>query len=222
MIVADIKVEDSIKNAIYIETRNPNIVLKYVDLSSFQSVREFAEFLKNNLKQLDILINNAGIPQKTYPPTVDGLNRIMQVNHYSAFLLTHLLVGNVANSICIRKVSDFSFSDLLKQSKDGARVIFTSSLLSYVHQLTAVDVKQKGLEKTWNKILYSTAKFCQISATITFAEKLQKYGITSNAFHPFISRTHLFRKDDSNEWFDWFMAGLFEMSSFFVGKVGYI
>lgn len=98
VIIADINVEGSVKDVICRRTKNSNIVMQHLDLSSFQSVRKFAEFLKNSEKNLDILINNAGIPQGTFPRTEDGLQRILQVNYYSSFLLTHLLVGKIANS----------------------------------------------------------------------------------------------------------------------------
>lgn len=94
MIIADCNVDESIKDAIYKETHNPNIILKYVNLASFKSVREFAEDITNSERKLDILINNAGVARGQSVKTEDGINLTMQVNYYSAFLLTHLLLGN--------------------------------------------------------------------------------------------------------------------------------
>lgn len=86
---------ESIKEKICKETHNSNISLKYINLASFYSVRQFAENLKNSEEKLDILINNAGIGCGRSIPTEDGNGSIMQVNYYSAFLLTHLVLGKM-------------------------------------------------------------------------------------------------------------------------------
>lgn len=97
IIIADINVDEEIKDKIYKETHNPNIILKYINLGSFKSVREFAEELNKTEPKIDILVNNAGIGQGLSAVTEDGLNLVMQVNYYSAFLLTHLLLGKNEN-----------------------------------------------------------------------------------------------------------------------------
>lgn len=43
------------------ETRNQNVVVKMLDLSSLKSVREFASNFVRNESRLDILVNNAGV-----------------------------------------------------------------------------------------------------------------------------------------------------------------
>lgn len=93
VIIADYNIDESIKDEIYKETHNYNIVLKYVNLASFKSVREFSEDILKSEEKLDILINNAGVGTESQVVTEDGLNSTMQVNYYSAFLLTHLLLG---------------------------------------------------------------------------------------------------------------------------------
>lgn len=101
MIIADCNVNESIKHAIYKETNNPNIQLKYINLASFKSVRQFAKELKNSEDKLDILINNAGVGHGISLSTEDGNSLTMQVNYYSAFLLTHLLIGKVLKEIVL-------------------------------------------------------------------------------------------------------------------------
>lgn len=93
VIIADCNVDESIKDAVVRETHNPNIILKYVNLASFNSVRQFAKDIRKTEDKLDILINNAGVGRGLSAETEDGVNFTMQVNYYSAFLLTHLLLG---------------------------------------------------------------------------------------------------------------------------------
>lgn len=93
VIIADCNVDESIRDAIIKETNNPNIFLKYINLASFKSVREFAHDLKKSEDKIDILINNAGTGKGVSALTEDGVGFTMQVNYYSAFLLTHLLLG---------------------------------------------------------------------------------------------------------------------------------
>lgn len=95
VIIADCNIDESIKETIYKETHNPNIVLKYINLASFKSIREFADDIRKTEEKLDILINNAGIGKGLSAVTEDGINMTMQVNYYGAFLLTHLLIGKI-------------------------------------------------------------------------------------------------------------------------------
>jgi len=78
-------------------TGNSNVIYKILDLSSFKSVRKFAKDINDNEGGLDILVNNAGISGPGNIITEDGYQIIMQVNHLSVFLLTHLLLGKYNN-----------------------------------------------------------------------------------------------------------------------------
>ena len=77
------------------ETDNENVVVKIVNLASFDSVRDFAKNINETEKRLDILINNAGLGGVTDDKSDDGLLLVMHVNYLSAFLLTYLLIGGL-------------------------------------------------------------------------------------------------------------------------------
>lgn len=93
IIIADVQdATDSAKRIIN-ETGNSNVIYKHLDLSSFESIRRFADDIKSTEKRLDVLINNAGIGATIKSKTIDDLNPVLQINYLGAFLLTHLLLG---------------------------------------------------------------------------------------------------------------------------------
>lgn len=102
IIIADKEdASSTVKNLIK-ETHNPNISCKMVNFASFKSVRLLAEGIKKDVSKLDILVNNAGIAVGQNKMTEDGLQDIMQINYFSHFLLTHLLLGKFVLHIRFR------------------------------------------------------------------------------------------------------------------------
>lgn len=172
VIVADKIIDEEIKKRMIKETNNLNIHFEYIDLASFKSVRAFAEKLKRTEDKIDILINNAGIGKAFGKLSDDGLNIPMQVNYYSSFLLTHLLI------------------DLMKKSS-AARLIFTSSGFSFFNTINVDSKNEYDVNLGTTQLDYHTSKFCLIPAADIFAEKLQKYNITSNSFHPGVVKTRM-------------------------------
>ena len=80
-------------DGIIAETGNTNVVVMELDLASLKSVRQFAADVLANESRLDILINNAGCAGMEKKLTEDGLEYMMQSNHFGHFLLTNLLLG---------------------------------------------------------------------------------------------------------------------------------
>ncbi|XP_018570412.1 retinol dehydrogenase 13-like [Anoplophora glabripennis] len=200
VIIADKSQDQNLLEKIYEETRSRNIVCKYVDLSSFKSVRELAYNVIKDEGKLDILINNAGIGRNVSSVTEDGLDITMQVNYFSAFLLTR------------------SLEDLLK--KTGGRIIFTGSGSSHIHNFTIDRLKPDGSE-SFTFYTYFNSKLCLIMISDTFAERLKGYGVTSNAYHPGLVRTNIFRSGINLEGTinkGWFTIKFLEYMSFVVGK----
>lgn len=74
-------------------TGNPNCLVKIINMESFESVRKFAKDIIANEKQLDILVNNAGALGLGNKKSIDGHDVLLQVNYFSSFLLTNLLIG---------------------------------------------------------------------------------------------------------------------------------
>ncbi|KAL1489842.1 hypothetical protein ABEB36_013774 [Hypothenemus hampei] len=158
------------------KTYNEQIIGKLIDLQSFKSVRSFANDILNSENKLDILICNAGIGEyRRSQLTEDGLQRTMQVNYFSHFLLTHLLL------------------DLLKKSAPS-RIIFVGSLSAYFtyFNIDELNPGPKYFTKWYTKInggIYSNSKQAIAAAAKNFGEKLQGTGVTANAVHPGIVKT---------------------------------
>ena len=64
---------------------------KIVDLSSFSSIKQFAEHYISNNTRLDVLVNNAGIVSPTTPATEQGVETTIGINYLGHFYLVHLL-----------------------------------------------------------------------------------------------------------------------------------
>jgi len=58
------------------------------DLGDYESVRSFAQKVKEKYKKIDILVNNAGFISLDRQETKEGLERQFGINHIGHFLLT--------------------------------------------------------------------------------------------------------------------------------------
>jgi NAD(P)-dependent dehydrogenase (short-subunit alcohol dehydrogenase family) len=80
------------KNEILKEKTAGEIQVMQLDLANLASVKTFAEQFKQKYKQLDVLMNNAGIMATPNVKTDDGFEAQLGTNHLGHFALTgHLL-----------------------------------------------------------------------------------------------------------------------------------
>lgn len=154
-------------------TGNTNIVVKKLDLSSQQSIREFAADIVKTEPKLDVLIHNAGMAlafrgQKS----VDDIELTMATNHYGPFLLTHLLI------------------DLLKKSAPSRIVIVASELYRLasvnLNNLNPINVKPAAY-------LYYVSKYANIYFARELAKRLEGTNVTVNSLHPGMIDTGIWR-----------------------------
>jgi NAD(P)-dependent dehydrogenase (short-subunit alcohol dehydrogenase family) len=94
------------------ETKSHQVLIRKLDMSSYQSIRKFAEEFNKEEERLDILINNAGIIAPRHELTEDGFESTIQVNYLSQFLLTLLLLKKLKNSSPSRIINVSSLSHL--------------------------------------------------------------------------------------------------------------
>ena len=82
------------------ETRCPpeNIRVMNCDLSSLDSIRNFARLYDHEEDRLDVLICNAGLGYTDNKLTADGFHPVIQSNYLGHFLLTNLLLEKLQKS----------------------------------------------------------------------------------------------------------------------------
>ncbi|KOB70599.1 putative RDH13 [Operophtera brumata] len=158
-------------------TGNQNITFKPLDLASFKSVRAFADDIMKSESRLDVLINNAGTGNVGNFLTEDHLPFEAQVNHFSPFLLTLILLP------------------LLKSSAPS-RIVNVSSVM---HKIGKIDLGQfdKQAKTVLSRLrVYSDTKLANILFTRRLSQILSGTGVTVNCLHPGAVNTDIFRNKD--------------------------
>ena len=146
-----------------------------LDLSDLGSVHQFTEAFRSSYKNLDLLINNAGLMAIPLRRTVQGFEMQFGVNHLGHFALTALLF------------------DLLK-STERSRIVNVSSAAHKMGEIRFDDINwEKGYSK-WRA--YGMSKLANIHFTHELADKVAARGIdiTVVAAHPGYSDSKLIEK----------------------------
>lgn len=79
-------------NEIKTESNNPNIKGFVADFSDLKDVKIMATQVQNEIKRIDVLINNAGIFKSPVSITKDGFDIRFAVNYFAPYILTHELL----------------------------------------------------------------------------------------------------------------------------------
>lgn len=154
-----------LKDEIIEESKNNEIIVMKLDLSSFQSIRNFAKEFLSKESRLDVLVHNAGYGNTFEKQiSVDGIEMTMATNHFGPLLLTHLLI------------------DILKRSAPARIVVVASSW----YQLASLNLENLNpigkLPQSW--YLYYASKCANIMFTRELAKKLEGTQVTVNSLHP--------------------------------------
>jgi NAD(P)-dependent dehydrogenase (short-subunit alcohol dehydrogenase family) len=88
---------DEAADSITAEIGGADVQRLVLDLASLDAVRAAAERAAD-LGAIDVLVNNAGVMASPYSATVDGFSLQMATNHFGPFLLTGLLLPQLAAS----------------------------------------------------------------------------------------------------------------------------
>lgn len=130
-----------------------DLVLMQLDLSSLESVREFAEKCNRNYDHLDILINNAGVMAPPYSTTRDGFELQIGVNHFGHFALTGLILDPLLQATAGRivsvssfahKMGDIRFNDINWKKKYSKWPAYSQSKLANLLFTYELDRRLKG------------------------------------------------------------------------------
>nr|XP_021325851.1 uncharacterized protein LOC553712 isoform X1 [Danio rerio] len=81
MACRDLEKAEAARRELMDNSANQNIVVKKLDLADTKSIKAFAELINKEEKQVNILINNAGIMMCPYSKTADGFEMQFGVNH---------------------------------------------------------------------------------------------------------------------------------------------
>lgn len=101
-------------------SKNENVTLRIVDLSSLESVHCFCDHLRDDGIRIDMAFMNAGIASSDNVMTDDGFSLLWQVNYLSnAIMLLRMLQDNV--------IPNTIFSASRKKGTSTPRILFTSS-----------------------------------------------------------------------------------------------
>ena len=142
---------------------SPQVYLMQVDLSSQESVRQFAREFLERYGKLHVLIHNAANfdhTQKSPVLTPDGIETVFATNHLGPFLLTHLLLEQL-------------------KACTPSRVITVASkgLISY--PFLNIEFDNLNGERKFNlQHAYYHAKQAQVMFTFDLAERLRGKGVT--------------------------------------------
>jgi NAD(P)-dependent dehydrogenase (short-subunit alcohol dehydrogenase family) len=152
------------------ESGNQSVEMMTADLSSLTSVRGLARQFDAGYPKLDVLVNDAAIFTSKRTTTADGLELMFATNYLGPFLLTRLLVPRL-------------------EAAKPSRVINVSAPSS-----VKPDFDDLQGERKFGAIgAFGASKAEDLLFTYALARRLEGRGVTVNAYHPGIVRTHLVR-----------------------------
>jgi retinol dehydrogenase 12 len=156
-----------------------NIHLMLADLSLQTDVRNLALEVQNGFPKLDVLVNNAALVPAVRQVTAEGMEVQLAVNHLAPFLLTNLLLEH------------------LKKSDQG-RVVTVSSVAHGNGKANFADIQSEreydrpnSPAKGWQT--YCNTKLFNILFSSELARRLEGTRVTSNALHPGVIGSNLWR-----------------------------
>lgn len=150
-----------------------SVRFEHLDLASLASVKSFCTRLATQTDSLDLLINNAGVmvpPQRQ--ETVDGFELQMATNYLGHFALTAQLMP-------------------LLQKGNKPRVVTVSSIAA---RNGIIDFDDLNAKKRYVPMeIYSQSKLACLMFALELhrRSKTSRWGVTSIAAHPGVSRTDL-------------------------------
>ena len=142
------------------------------DFSSLESVRQMAQNILAQERNLHVLINNAGVgagqSHEGRRLSQDAYELRLQVNYLGAFLLTHSLLP-------LLKASTHG-----QEGQGGPRIVNVASVGQ-----RRIDFDNLMLDQGYSGInAYSQSKLALIMFSFDLSEQLEPYGIPVNALHP--------------------------------------
>ena len=149
------------------------ILIRSLDLSSFDSIRDFAASLEKEFPSVDVLVNNAGLMPWNEEYTRDGFEMQFGVNYLGHFLLTHLLIPLLAKA-------------------QKSRIIHVSSIGHYPGKINSRTFRGGRKFYLLGLPAYAQSKLANVLFSLELSHRLPQH-ITSNAVHPGFVDSDFFR-----------------------------
>lgn len=182
---------------------HPDIKVKVItlDLLSFANVRTAAATVNSwdDVPQIDLLVNNAGIMAVPYSKSEDGFESQFQTNHLSHFLFTNLIIDKILAS-------------------KAPRIVTVSSNVHRIGHIRWTDYNFGDGERYQRWLSYGQSKTGNALMGLSLAEKLGSRGLVSFPMCPGTSYTNLSAHGSSD--FASFAADLTEMDHIYGNKWG--
>ncbi|KAM7525773.1 hypothetical protein LguiA_015675 [Lonicera macranthoides] len=193
MPVRNVESGKKVKEAIIEEIPEAKIEVMELDLSSMESVKNFASRYCSLDLPLNILVNNAGLFAPPYTLSQDKIELQFATNHLGHVLLTNLLLETMKNTA-------------RESHKEGRIVNISSSAHTYVKEIHFDKINDES--SYHSSLTYCRSKLCNILHANELARRLKEEGvdITANSVDPGIIPTNIFRHYS-------FINGIFHMIS---------
>ncbi|KAL6544115.1 Short-chain dehydrogenase TIC 32, chloroplastic [Orobanche gracilis] len=182
MAVRNVDSGKKVKETIIKEIPDAKIDVIELDLSSFASVRKFAQQYNSSSLPLNLLINNAGVMAPPFMLSQDNIELQFATNHLGHFLLTNLLLDKMKKTA-------------RESHKEGRIVIVSSEGHRYVYR-EGIRFDKINDSASYNTIFaYGQSKLANILHGNELARRLKEEGveITANSLHPGAIATNLLR-----------------------------
>jgi len=196
----NIKSAQEAKEKVLEYSKNDQLTVVQLDLSSLKSIKECVQQLKELNVVIDVLINNAGVMMCPYMETEDGFENQLGTNHIGHFYFTILILDSeLMNMKEGRIINVSSHGHVYGQDLDPENLFFSkenySKVKAYAHSKLA-------------NVLFS------IELQRRFDER--KINILSCSLHPGGVRTELLRHITSNPILHTLESLLYPLMAFFM------
>jgi NAD(P)-dependent dehydrogenase (short-subunit alcohol dehydrogenase family) len=168
---APTRLSDALRHVLAAGDRDDHITVS-ADLSTADAVLAMSEEVHQNVRSLDVLINNAGVFLNDRDISADGVELTFAVNHISHFLLTHELL------------------ELLRKSRPS-RIVNVSSVAHRRGSINFDDINSATRYGGYEA--YAQSKLANVLFTQSLAARLAVDDVTANALHPGVIATKLLR-----------------------------
>ncbi|WP_431027005.1 SDR family NAD(P)-dependent oxidoreductase [Lysinibacillus sp. LZ02] len=172
MACRNLKISTAVQHDIMETTKNTNVDLMELDVSSFDSIRTFCAAFKAKYPRLDILIHNAAYlnhGEKEYKLSPEHIELSFATNTFGPFFMTRLLADHLAKSPDPRVLHACTTN--IKNFFDPKRKIEFDNLRG--------EYKGKRAYSTYK--MYGDSKMALLMLTFKLAEEYKHLGIKVNA-----------------------------------------